>query len=75
MMPVVATRRRAFFSISRLIESDLAGGVIFRAAAGLDENAVAQVQATVCHRLLPTFVRRGLLTGDDRGRWGGGAEI
>jgi Putative transposase/Transposase zinc-binding domain len=42
-----------------------AGGVVFHAAAGLDENAIAQVQAQVRRRLLRVFVRRGLLPEDD----------
>ena len=35
-----------------------AGSVIFRAATGLDANAIAQVQAFVRRRLLHSFVRR-----------------
>jgi hypothetical protein len=42
-----------------------AGGVIFHAAAGLDANAIPQVQAQVRQRLLRVFVRRGLLPEDD----------
>jgi len=42
-----------------------AGGVIFHAAAGLDANAIAQVQAQVRRRLLRAVVRRGLLPEDD----------
>jgi hypothetical protein len=42
-----------------------AGGVIFRAATGLDANAIADVRAQVCRRLLHRFVRRGLLPRDD----------
>jgi hypothetical protein len=48
--------------IEGVFESDPAGSVIFRAATGLDANAIAAVQAAVRHRLLRTFVRRGLLT-------------
>ncbi len=51
--------------IEVVFESDLAGGVIFRAAAGLDANAVAAVQECVRWRLLRGLVRRGLRTGDD----------
>ena len=42
-----------------------AGGVVFRAATGLDATAVTQVQAGVRRRLLRSFVRRGLLPTDD----------
>ena len=42
-----------------------AGGVIFHAAAGLDANAIAQVQAQVRRRMLRAVVRRGLLPEDD----------
>lgn len=42
-----------------------AGGVIFRGTTGLDANAIAQVQAQARLRLLRSFVRRGLLAGDD----------
>jgi hypothetical protein len=47
-----------------VFEPDPAGGVVFRAATGLDANAVAQVRAQVRRRLLRSFVRRGL-TGND----------
>jgi hypothetical protein len=40
---------------------DAAPGVVFHAAAGLDEAAIAAVQAWVRRRLLRTFVRRGLI--------------
>jgi hypothetical protein len=40
-----------------------AGGVIFRAADGIDANAIAAVQEQVRRCLLRTFVRRGLLKG------------
>jgi hypothetical protein len=47
-----------------VFEPDPAGSVVFRAATGLDANAIAQVQARVRRRLLRSFVRRGL-TGND----------
>lgn len=66
--------------IDGVFEPEPAGGVIFRAATGLDANAIAQVQEQVRRRLLRTFVRRGLLTGDDAramGQWdnGGGFSV
>jgi hypothetical protein len=66
--------------IEGVFESDPAGSVIFRAATGLDANAIAAVQAALRHRLLRTFVRRGLLTGDDAramAQWehGGGVSV
>ena len=56
------------------------GGVVFHAAAGLETNAIAQVQAQVRRRLLRVFVRRGLLPADDAqamGQWqhGGGFSV
>ena len=42
-----------------------AGGVVFREATGIDEQAIIAVQATVRRRLLNSFVRRGLLDGAD----------
>ena len=60
--------------IEGVFESAAAGGVIFRVATGLDENAIAEVQLR--HRLLRTFVRRGLPRGQRRARhlavWCGG---
>jgi len=41
-----------------------AGGVVFHEATGLDEQAIAAVQAKVRRQLLGSFVRRGLLDGD-----------
>ena len=40
-------------------------GVIFHPASGLDETAVAQVQATLRRRILRAFVGRGLLESCD----------
>jgi len=60
--------------IEGVFESAAAAGVIFRAATGLDENAIAEVQLR--HRLLRTFVRRVLPRGQRRARhravWCGG---
>ena len=42
-----------------------AGGVVFHPAIGIDAPAIAAVQATVRRRLLESFVRHGLLEGDD----------
>jgi hypothetical protein len=66
--------------IDGVFASDPAGSIIFRAATGLDANAIAQVQACVRRRLLRSFVRRGLLPGDDAramGQWehGGGFSV
>ena len=61
--------------IDGVFESATAGGVIFRAADGIDANAIAAMQEQVRRCLLRTFVRRGLLTGDDAramARWGHG---
>ena len=58
--------------IEGVFDPDPAGSVIFRAATGLDANALAQVQACVRRRLLCSFVRRGLLPGNDAramGQW------
>lgn len=46
-------------------EADDAAGVVFHAADGLDEAAIAAVQAQVRQRILRTFVRRGLIEKDD----------
>jgi hypothetical protein len=56
------------------------GGVLFRPATGIDEQAIATVQATVRRRLRRGFVRRGLLPADDAqamGQWqhGGGFSV
>ena len=51
--------------IDGVFDSATTGGVIFSAATGLDANAIAQGQGCVRRRLLRTFVRRGLLPGDD----------
>jgi hypothetical protein len=51
--------------IDGVFDSATTGGVIFSAATGVDANAIAQVQECVRRRLLRTFVRRGLLPGDD----------
>ena len=66
--------------IDGLFDATPTGGVIFRAAAELDANAIAQVQAQVRRRLLRVFVRRGLLPADDAqamGQWqhGGGFSV
>jgi hypothetical protein len=66
--------------IDGVFEPALAGGVIFRAATELDENAIAQVQERVRRRLLRTFVWRGLLAANDAremGQWrhGGGVSF
>ena len=63
--------------IDGVFDDAAAGGVIFRAATGLDEHAFAAVQACVRRWLLRVFVRRGLLPRDDArtmGQWahGGG---
>jgi hypothetical protein len=42
-------------------EADAAPGVVFHAAAGLDAQAIAAVQAQVRRRILRTFVRRALI--------------
>ena len=42
-------------------EADVAPGVVFHAAAGLDTEAIAAVQAQVRRRVLRTFVRRALI--------------
>jgi hypothetical protein len=47
--------------IEGVFASDPAGGVIFHDAAGLDANAIAEVQERARRRLLRSFVRRGLL--------------
>ena len=41
------------------------GGIVFHEATGLEGQAIAAVQAKVRRRLLQSFVRRGLLDGDD----------
>jgi len=66
--------------IDGVFDATAAGGVVFHAAAGLDEPAVAAVRACVRRRLLRIFVRRGLLPGDDAqamGQWehGGGFSV
>jgi hypothetical protein len=64
--------------IGGVFEPAPAGGVVFRAATGLDaNNTIATVQACVRRQLLRVFVRRGLLPRDDAqamGQWqhGGG---
>ena len=60
--------------IDGVFEPAPANTVVFRAATGLDANAIAQVQQSVRRRLLRLFVRRGLLpqcrTGDGAmGTW------
>jgi hypothetical protein len=47
--------------IDGVFDAAAVGEVIFRAATGLEANAIAQVQAQVRRRLLRVFVRRGLL--------------
>ncbi|OIQ68276.1 putative transposase [mine drainage metagenome] len=44
---------------------EVAGSVIFHPATGIDEAAVAQVQATLHRRILRAFVGRGLLESCD----------
>jgi hypothetical protein len=51
--------------IDGVFASDPAGGVVFHATSGLDEQAFAAVQAQVRRRLLRVFVRWGLLPGED----------
>jgi hypothetical protein len=51
--------------IDGVFDAAAAGGVIFTAATGVDAHAIAQVQAQVRRRLLRSFMRRGLLPGDD----------
>lgn len=46
-------------------EATAAGAVIFSAATGLEDNAIAQGQAQVHRRLLRVFPHRGLLPSDD----------
>ena len=63
-----------------MFDAAAAGGVVFRAATGIDATAIAQVQAGVRRRLLRVFVRRGLLPRDDAramGQWqhGGGFSV
>ena len=48
-----------------VFESAPTGGVVFHEATELDGQVIAAVQAKVRHRLLQSFVRRGLLDGDD----------
>ena len=66
--------------IDGVFDAAAAGGVVFRAATGIDANAIADVQACVRRRLLRVFVRRGLLPGNDAqamGQWehGGGFSV
>ena len=66
--------------IDGVFEPAPADGVVFRAATGLDTNAIAAVQAQVRRRLLRVFARRGLLPSDDAramGQWehGGGFSV
>ncbi len=51
--------------IDGVFEPAPADSVVFRAATGLDANAIANVKAGVRRRLLRVFARRGLLPGDD----------
>ena len=44
---------------------EVAGSVIFHPANGIDDTAVAQVQAILRRRILRTFVARGLLESSD----------
>jgi len=44
---------------------EVAGGVMFHPAIGIDADAVAHVQATLRRRILRAFVGRGLLEGFD----------
>ena len=48
-----------------MFKSVAAGSVIFRAAPGLDANAIAEVRECVHGRLLRCFVRCGLLKADN----------
>ena len=66
--------------VDGVFEAATTGGVVFHAAAGIDADAIAEVQACVRRRLLHVFVRRGLLSGDDAqamGQWqhGGGFSV
>ena len=66
--------------IDGVFDAAPANGVVFRAAAGPEANAIADVQAGVRRRLLRVFVRRGLLPSDDAqamGQWahGGGFSV
>ena len=51
--------------VDGVLASAPAGDVVFRAATGIEAEAIAAVQATIRRRLLQSFVRRGLLAGDD----------
>ncbi|MGH7186023.1 MAG: transposase, partial [Pseudomonadota bacterium] len=51
--------------IDGVFEATSAGSVVFHPATGLDGPAIATVQTKVRRRLLQSFVRRGLLAGDD----------
>jgi hypothetical protein len=51
--------------VDEVFEPDPAGGVIFREACGLDENAVAELQGRVRWRILRTVIRRGVIEADD----------
>jgi hypothetical protein len=51
--------------IDGVFDSATMGGVIFTTVAGVDANAIAQVQAQVRRGLLRVFVRRVLLPSDD----------
>ncbi len=51
--------------IDGVFDATAAGGIVFHAAIGLGAPAVAAVQSCVRRRLLRSFVRRGLLPGDD----------
>ena len=61
----MASSSPAADAIDGVFDAATTGGVVFRAATGLDANAIAEVQAQVRRRLLRVFVRRGLLPGDD----------
>jgi hypothetical protein len=63
-----------------VLEPAPADASVFHAAAGLEANAIAEVQAQVRWRLLRAFVRRGLLPDDDAqamAQWahGGGVSV
>ena len=50
--------------VDRVFE-EMAGSVIFYTATGIDQAAVAQVQATLLKRILCAFVGRGVLKSCD----------
>jgi hypothetical protein len=66
--------------IDGVFDATAAGGVIFHAVTELDVDAITAVETCVRQRLLQSFVRRNLLSGDDSramGQWqhGGGFSV